>query len=95
MTLSISNDYIGLRYTCSLNDWIDFTVIVLKSLQVEMAKNIIGVMDDFWERDNAMGYGDMLEYAFPGAVIIYHDDEEDEDKEYDALLETIEWVAIN
>ena len=37
MTLRISEDYIGLRYTCSMNDWIDFTVIALKSLQTDQA----------------------------------------------------------
>lgn len=95
MTLRISEDYIGLRYTSPMNEWIDFTVIALKSLQTDVENTIREVMDDFWERDNAMGYGDMLEYALPGETIIYHDDEEDEDAEYDALLENIEWVAIN
>lgn len=95
MTLRMSEAYIGLRYTSTMNEWIDFTVIALKSLQADIEKTITDTMNDFWELDNAMGYGDMLEYALPGETIIYHDEEEDEDAEYDALLENIEWVAIN
>lgn len=94
MTFTIGESYIGLRYTCATNDWIDFTVIACKAIQDDVTRIIREVMDEFWESEDGC-HGDMIEYALPEEVIFYHSSTEDEDEAYDTLLETIDWVAIN
>lgn len=94
-----ADGYVGMRYASDLNDWIDFVVLVPKGC--EDADKVNAVMDEFWDDDGlstAPSYGDLIEMAFPEAIILYHDDEDESeawDARWEEMLRNIDWFWVN
>lgn len=92
-----ANTHVGMRYSGD-NGWIDFVVIVPKGC--EDAEKVDDIMGDFWNDPECEGlcYGDMIEEAFPEAIILFRDDNDDSeeyDKAWEDMLSTIDWFWVN